>query len=260
MRVRVKPYWLPKAGNTQGEYEDAFYPKLRERRGKQLHFAVADGASESMLSGKWAEILVKKFCKLRAVRADFLDFLEITYKAWGSLQTNYLDERQKSDQPIEWYEEMGFRAGAFSTFLGFTLIDFEKKSYGGWKAVAVGDSCLLQVRGESLIERFPIQHSFDFNNRPWLISSNPTKNNKVPELLKTTMGDWKLGDKFFLMTDSLACWFLQKNEAGQNPQSIISDLDAFDRNQSFEDWICELRTRKQIHNDDVTLIHIDIIP
>ncbi|MBI2486422.1 MAG: protein phosphatase 2C domain-containing protein [Deltaproteobacteria bacterium] len=259
MKVRVTSYWLPKAGNTQDEYEDAFYPKLsKKRQGKQLHFAIADGASESMLSGKWAEILVKKFCKLKASRMDFGDFLEKAYKTWNFWKRNYFDEREKCNKPIQWYEEMGLQAGAFSTLLGLTLIGFEEKSYGEWKAIAVGDSCLLQVRKECLIHKFPIQNSSDFNNRPFLICSDPARNNKILEVLKITSGDLHFGDQLYLMTDSLACWFLERYENEQAPWSFLRGLDINGTQRPFELWITELRARKEIRNDDVTLIRIDI--
>jgi hypothetical protein len=50
--LSVQAFWLPKAGNTTKEYEDAFDYSIAERR-----FAVADGATDSAFAGHWARIL-----------------------------------------------------------------------------------------------------------------------------------------------------------------------------------------------------------
>src|SRR3990172_8268702 len=115
MQVFVTAFWLPKSGNTRDEYEDAFYPKhCGERQGKLLHFAVADGASEGILSGKWAEILSKIFCRFDIPYQETKNFIERAYRAWSSWKRNYLAERERRNKPIQWFEEHGLQTGAFS--------------------------------------------------------------------------------------------------------------------------------------------------
>ncbi len=104
-----------------------------------------------------------------------------------------------------------------------------------------------------------MEHSSAFNNRPFLISSNPARNNHILEILKTTEGDWKIGDKFYLMTDALASCFLEQHETGQAPLEILRNFDTRGQQRSFEEWIGGLRKEKQMRNDDVTLVRIDII-
>ena len=66
MRASVTASWVPRAGSDVAQYEDAFYPKVNgTRHARRLRFAVADGASESMLSGLWADLLVRTWCKAR---------------------------------------------------------------------------------------------------------------------------------------------------------------------------------------------------
>ena len=257
MEVVVTSFWLPKAGNTEEEYEDAFSPtKYGKRMGEVLHFAAADGATEGMLSGNWAKILLETFCRFRKPHANPRDFLEKAYKRWNSWKKNYLDKREKQNRPIQWFEEPGLQAGAFSTFLGLTLIDFEDLS-GKWEAVALGDTCLFQTRDDSLTAKFPIEHSSEFNNRPVLICSNKNKN--ILDAMKTAIGDWCAGDRFYLMTDALASWFLQECEKGKTPWKILHYPDIDNQQKKFKELMYELRASKQIRNDDLTLLCIDIV-
>jgi hypothetical protein len=184
---------------------------------------------------------------------DSTDFLDRAYAAWNSWKRKFLHERKREKKPFKWYEQRGLQTGAFSTFLGFTLRDC-----GQWEAIAVGDSCLFHIRNETMKRSFPIGHSSEFNNRPLLLSSRRTEKNDVLEAVTKTIGDWQIDDQFYLITDALACWFLEQCETSQSPWKIFRDLDTCDQKQSFEKWIGELRAKKQIRNDDVTLIRIDI--
>jgi hypothetical protein len=67
----AQAFWLPKAGNSDSEYEDAFFPRrLKRRNGRRLRFAVADGATETSFSGVWARLLVSSFVR-RAIGFEF---------------------------------------------------------------------------------------------------------------------------------------------------------------------------------------------
>ena len=60
------------------------------------------------------------------------------------------------------------------------------------------------------------------------------------------------GDEFYLMTDALACWFLQMYEKKRQPWRTMRLLKQSD----FEQGIAKLRNTKALRNDDVTLLHI----
>ncbi len=75
---------------------------------------------------------------------------------------------------LPWYAEAKREQGAFATFLG---VQVRRPSPGRpamtWRAVAVGDSCLLRLRrGGGLLRSFPMQKSTDFGNQPRLIGSH----------------------------------------------------------------------------------------
>jgi len=260
MKVLVTSFSLQKNGNEPDENEDAFYPKRDgERHGQLFRFAVADGASESMLSGKWADILVTTFSRFKVPSNNFKGFLERANTNWSSWRKDYLYKRQKWGRPIQWFEEPGLRAGAYSTFLGLTLIDSEEEKSGKWHAIALGDTCVFQIRNDNLEAKFPLENSSEFNNRPLLVSSNYPFDERIIESWKERDGGWCVADRFYIMTDALATWFLEQSESSNVPWRILCDFGRSERPQSFENWIRELRVTGQIRNDDITLVRIDLM-
>ena len=256
MLVHLNHYSCTKHGNTETEIEDAFCPKTDgELTGSPLRFAVADGATEGVFSKQWAQLLVESFCEKKEHNIVFL--IEQTLNDWVLWKTNYVRNRNESDNPIHWYEEHGLTIGAFSTLLGFELFDGDDSRFGFWQATAVGDTCLFQVRNEHLIAKFPINHSSCFGNNPWLISTNNLANTHLAETKHALKGDWQKKDIFFLMTDALSFWFMQMCENNRNPWGKLRDLPP--ENEEFKKWVDDLRFEKNIHNDDVTLLRIDIL-
>jgi len=255
MWIFITSFWACKAGNASKDYEDAFWPRREgDHEGAKFNFAIADGATEGVLNGNWANTLVRTFGTYADM--EFQGFLEKSYKRWNRWKKRYLIQREKDNKPIQWYEEPGLQAGAFSTFLGLTLYDTDNLHVKKWKASAIGDTCLFHIHGNDLVTRFPVNVSSDFTNHPMLLSSNPAKNMSIsPKVLE---GECWVDDTFFLMTDALACWFLQEYENGNQPWYALRDLK-HDQKHDFEELIADLRDKKLMRNDDVTLVRIDIL-
>ena len=258
MNYSIDSSWLPKKGNTLLEYEDALYPKLKGSYAKEhVTAAVSDGASESLLSGKWAEFLVRLCCKKASCFEDFDRFLNRSCRGWQLWLKSYLNMREKNSKPIQWYEEPGLKSGAFASLLCLKL---SKKNdhEGHWDAIALGDSCLFQIRDNELITSFPIAASGEFDNSPYLLSSNPANNTQVLNKVKRLSGQWQKNDSFFLMTDALAAWFLKQAEDGETPWISILDSSAANYLQPLAELVMYLRERGTIRNDDVSVIRLDV--
>lgn len=244
--MEARSVWLPKRGNSVNEYEDA--GACNPERGR---FAIADGATESSFAGSWARLLVDGF-----VAASDPNPQSAGLDCWTDwlppLQQRWLDE--VSNKELPWYAETKLQDGAFATFLGLRIGEAAR---GDWHAVAVGDGCLFQVRAEELRRAFPIEHAEEFGNAPWLIGS---RDNSPVSLLQKEVranGDWCAGDRFWLMTDALAQWFLADVEAGRKPwtklEAVLAGDDSLAR---FVDWVEDQRDRHALKNDDVTLIRV----
>jgi Protein phosphatase 2C len=259
MEARLTLLRVQKAGNAEEEYEDAYCPTENgSREGAELRFAVADGASEGMLSGGWAKILVELHCRFDWAEGSLEQFLDRAYGDWKAFNAEYLRGRETRQSPVQWYEEPGFEEGAFSTLLGLTMTGSSTDRPGGWTACAVGDSCLFQVRGGALVRNFPVEQSSDFNNRPVLLASNPARNGQAGGALKRESGTFESGDVFYLMTDALARWALREHEEGRNPWAVLRSYGTRDA-KAFGLWVTALRKDRELRNDDVTVLRIDLL-
>jgi Protein phosphatase 2C len=249
MRLFYEAMWIQKAGSPEEEYEDAFWPSRSvsgESRQKET-FAIADGATESSFSGVWAKQLVRAYCRGRIDPLRTNTSLLPKQRGWS---------RFVGRKPLPWYAEEKIRNGTFSTILGLTLdAGSENGRSGAWNAFAVGDSCLVHIRDEEILSTFPLSNAAEFNNSPFLLGSNPESNKDIEIHIQTAKGRWESEDTFYLMTDALAAWFVREVEDNGTPWRSLRDLN---RDLPFRPWIEDLRTKKQIRNDDVTLYRIEI--
>ena len=255
LRVCVRTFWTPKAGNRPDEYEDAFWPQesVLERVGARFRCAVADGATENSFSAAWANLLVREFCARQPSLTRFFGALPSLRQAWL---------RRVTAQPLPWYAEDKVRQGAFASFLGLTLEKAGPKSqrFASWSAVAVGDSCLFQVRDGCLIAAFPLTRSEQFNSRPYLIGTAATNAEQLHAHLVRARGPCEPGDTFYLLTDAIACWLLRLHEE----QATGDALAGIDSPEAFEVLVREQRSlrdsdgRPCLKNDDVTLLRVDL--
>ena len=238
--LRWRSFHLPKAGNASEEYEDAVAGDPAVGR-----FAIADGASESSFAATWARLLAGGF--VAAVGKPWQDFDWV-----GPLRRRWAAEVDGLSLP--WYAEMKREQGAFATLLGLVLRPPHDQLPGIWRALAVGDCCLFRARATRLLAAFPLAASADFGNQPALLGSRPAGAPPAPVLAH---GRWRPGDRFLLMSDALAQWFLQRTEQGAVPLAEIAHLMADrDPQAAFPGWV-EERRRQGLRNDDVTLALID---
>ncbi|MFO0807552.1 MAG: protein phosphatase 2C domain-containing protein [Gemmataceae bacterium] len=244
------PFRTQKSGNQDSEYEDAYWPETCfDQVSASSRFAVADGATESCFSGRWARALVKAAGEgtISLCPADGLDRLRKEWQEWVQ------------SQPLPWYLEEKAEQGAFAALVVLTIMEDDKcREQGRWEAVAIGDSCIVQMRGNQLLAAFPLTRSSDFDNRPYLLGSRGVREEDLGEHLQRQSGTWQIHDSFLLMTDALACWFLRETEENRRPWELIRGLSGLNGTCSFQEWIDRLRACNSIRNDDCTLLVVTI--
>src|SRR5262249_6783433 len=153
---------------------------LSEEHGR---FAIADGATESSFAALWARLLVAEFAA--APHPDLAP-----WAAWlPGLQQRWAE--QVGNHALPWYAEAKIQQGAFATFLGLVVRALR------WQAVAVGDSCLFQTRGEELRYSFPVFCAADFDTSPWLVGSRGADAATVERRSRRAEGDWQAGDRLW---------------------------------------------------------------
>jgi hypothetical protein len=230
---------VPKAGNRREENEDA-YAAAGGR------FAVADGASEGWSSGPWARALADAFAADPPSPDSYPTWLAAARASFSAPPTIG-----------SWYAEVKQAQGAFATLIGL-VVEPAKAAGLKWRATAVGDSCLFQVRSGNLLARFPVETLDAFSNRPSLVGTAAASG--VPE------PDWYAGraepaDVFYLLSDALAEWFLREAAAGRSPWAELDRVTTGGPNLStaFAGWVESLRAARAVRNDDCTVVRVGIL-
>lgn len=265
MLTITSTFWVPKRGSSAQEYEDAVWvgpdgDNSGELQTSSLAMAMADGASESLLAGRWARRLVEVFGTNKAARTRpaFIAAYGLAVGGWDDEVAEYTKEREGRGSPIQWFEEPGLAKGAHATILAVEFRDGRGARGPRWSASALGDSCLFQVRDELLYASFPMSDASSFTYQPPLLGSRGVDDAVLYRHVKVMNHDWERGDSFYLMTDALAAWFLRINEAGGRPWEPLRDMDTLDADLDFADWVEQQRNQGQMNNDDTTLVRVDM--
>jgi hypothetical protein len=242
--LRWRAFKLSKEGNAAEDYEDAAAGNVAAGR-----FAVADGASEASFAGIWARLLVGCFVTHPEKPWHGLDWIVPLRKRWS---------KEVDSLELPWFAEEKRALGAFATFLGLVFRPSAVGPNGYWRALAVGDCSLFHTRGGRLQCSFPMKHSADFTNRPNLLRSRGADASNCQPV--KAHGRWQSQDRFLLMTDALAQWFLFRLEQGADPLAEIAHLLTEESPEAaFVNWVAARRQKSLLRNDDVTLIVVDVV-
>ena len=257
----VQTFSMTKLGNSVEEYEDAVACSSEGRR-----FAIADGATQTSFADRWSQILSLEFImnppKDQPPPQRWMNWLQPLQEAWSS---------GIPWDTLPWFAMEKAQAGACTTLLALEfcantdeemapkqsiwrrLMGGAKPAAMNWRAEAVGDSCLFQIRNDQLVRAFPVDNPEEINHHPALITTNPVHNKQVCNNMKTLRGDCEPGDVFFLMTDALAKWFLERHVAQERPWQLLQRLDD---ETLFKQFVIEQRDGSRLENDDTTLMII----
>ncbi len=266
MDWQVNAFRLPKIGASDPECEDAYWcgpGPGGDDDPRSLRVVIADGASESMLAGRWARYLTEVFAAAPGHISTGTGFTAAYQRAaagWEAELARYLQERADRDSPIQWYEEPGLARGAHSTLLAAEFRCSPDGEDAYWAAAALGDSCLFQVRGGELLDAVPMYDSAGFGNQPALLSSSGTAAEVLGRHLSVKTGNLRPGDTCYLATDALSAWFLRMAETGESWREPWRPLQLLDEgNQGeFRELIGKLRDDGAIRDDDTTLVRVDM--
>lgn len=228
---------LPREGQTAESCEDRFAVRWLPDGG--LRVAVADGASSTLFSGLWAELLTDAFVSAESGDA-ILPEIPFLRQQWFERVTQ---------TPLPWHQQTQLSLGAAAAFIGVVIMPS-----GLWKAVAVGDCALFQVREETCIEAFPAESAQDIAQLPALLRTHGGLHYTGEEAGRHVReGTLRANDRLFLVTDALAGWFLEEMERKREPWNWLDDIRDL---RNFQRRVTQLHGLNRLKDDDKTLIQI----
>ena len=245
-RVLIRHFILPKEGSGPEECEDA----LAFDAGA-LRFAVADGATEAFDARRWAARLAKEW--VGAVRAPLT---AEEFGPWLKEQGEWLHASWEG-RKLSWYAEEKRRAGSYAAFVGLRLEASGKRM--DWRAVALGDSCLVQRRGGEVVGAFPLSSHDEFNSTPPLVPSSGGQREAALARLVEREGRAEPGDTFLLMTDSLSAWYFDASARRDPCAEEFDSLLAASENNSLSQLIRRERAAARMKDDDVAAVRIEVV-
>ena len=238
--LQLRQLLLPKLGHDASECEDAIAFDLQTAR-----FAVTDGATEAFHAQQWARNLAEHWVQNEATLT-----LE-EFRQWVATEGRELHDSWNG-LTLSWYSEEKARNGSFAAFVGVEL-DL-KTATPSWKAIALGDTCLMHCRGGELLKSFPLSRSESFGSNPVLVASNAALYESTMQSVVLDSGDCENGDVLFLMSDGVASWCLQRFENGDFDPDFLTARDDEELRRFFDGE----RQAGKIRNDDIAVLRIEI--
>lgn len=273
MPFLVSAFSVPKRDAKASENQDAVWPRLirakndepsagrAEVASKQgrVFVGVADGATEGVLAGEWANITLKSLSKTAGdihTPDDVMPQLNEAVQTWGRFKRLRTVNGTKPLTALPaWLEDEAVARGAFSTAC---VVWFDDN--GEWSGAAIGDSCVFQIRQDELVEVWPVSASSEFNNSPYLVSSETACNHELAAHIKTRRSQWEREDRFYFATDALACWILKQHENQTPPWNKLASFDSIAAPDEFSAFVASIRDAGEIQNDDTTLVCVTFMP
>lgn len=244
-RIQTRHFILPKEGSGPEECEDAVAFDAGS-----LRFAVADGATEAFDARRWASRLAAEW--VGAVRAPLTAG---EFGPWLKEQGEWLHASWEG-RKLSWYAEEKRRAGSYAAFVGLRLEASGKRM--SWRAVALGDSCLVQRRGGEVLNSFPLDSHEAFTSTPPLVPSSEHLREAALARLVEREGSAEPGDTFLLMTDALSAWYLETSARRDPCAEEFDSLLAASENGSLSELVRRERAAARMKDDDVAVVRVGV--
>lgn len=234
---------MPKSGSTLVECEDAI-----GINGEALRFAVADGATEAFDAKSWSNRLVTNW-----INAGVDAALSTSFDAWLAEQGKQQHESWNGLK-LSWYAEEKALQGSFAAFVGVQIGVLEGRAR--WTAIALGDSCLIQWRGDEILLSLPLSDASLFNNSPALAPSSDKFLEKALQYTTSSANWLERGDTLWLLSDAVAAWFLAINE--NNKKRLLQFVSLFDdaSDETLIEFFGNERQAGRVKDDDIAVLRV----
>jgi hypothetical protein len=253
-RFFIRRFRLAKALTELRKCEDMI--AVNQRGGR---FAVTDGAGEGDYSGYWA--LALAFAWLRAPET-------IRFHSWkgpsssDEFQVGFKQVSASFHKHVEkWRNRIKRQIGPLSYLVKPTIrtqfaafVGLEITANGQWYALAKGDSCLF-FESDYIFYSFPIRSPAEFTSRPSnLVPSSFDTVAGAFDKVEETCGRCREGERFLLMTDAIASWYL----CHPDRRSTLRELMIAGDNERLVQLVTTERTERRLRDDDIAVLLVQV--
>ena len=239
--LETRQLLLPKLDHELSECEDAIAVDTQNCR-----FAVADGATEAFDARSWAQRLAQSWVQ-KQTGSTVEEFRE-----WVAAEGRELRDSWNG-LSLSWYSEEKARTGSFAALVGVELdLNTDAPS---WRAIALGDTCLLHCRRGRLLKSLPLCRSEDFNSAPVLVASDSSMHEACMKSVVIDSGTCENGDVLLLLSDGVASWYLERFEKNDlEPSNFFATKSEHELQLFFDDE----RLAGRMRNDDIAVVRIEV--
>jgi hypothetical protein len=239
----ITAWSVAKPGNRPDQNQDAYASEVKDGR---IRLTLSDGVTEESFDSRgWAIALSTNFLDRPA---DLDQKLAEVAGAFAAKVETRVANADKT-KAYSWLAKPRSDFGSKATLLSVDVAPGRKKGTFEWRAFGVGDTNLFVVRGNEMIEAWPLKESGDFSRNADVAS---TKAVFATQWRTDGKGTLEKGDRLYLMTDALAQYVLAKQEAGE---PVWSTLDRLDSEAGFAAFVQDARAAGMTP-DDTTLQRI----
>ena len=243
-RLEAQSFISAKDGANIAECEDAIAVNEIMRR-----YAIADGATEAFDAGSWARALVESW----TTEESCFDTDE-SFKLWARA-TGERWEGEWSGRELAWYAEAKRERGSFAAFAGVVFDEDERGLK--WRAVALGDACVIHRRANVIVCAMPLDDARKFNATPQLVPSRTERHADVWQHLCIEAGEVRDGDVLLLLTDAVAAWYLRLFAEADSSITKFENALADGRDEELNLLIDAERCAGRLRDDDVAAVRIE---
>lgn len=220
-------------------------------------FSLSDGATSSPEAGAWSRMIVEENSSCGSDKKEVIKNFPKIKEKWDK----YWEQRKNDilNKSHGWWTETILEKPNGATYCSLTFdTDYKNQKEVSWRALAIGDSCVLHFREGKLLKSFPIDDPLCFTDRPNLLKTTNTQEELESEVkgINEISGIAQKGDTFVLATDALAEWILKYVPNSQELKQKI--LLSTSYNLDFEKFILEERKYNRLKDDDSTLIIVGV--
>ncbi len=250
--IPVDVYWVsaPKSDRSADENEDrvARY-NLRNDRYDTTLVGIADGVSDSVYSGPWAEALLDDREWTRLLQPERYSVSE-TLERWRHGAIARLGV--PSDSALPWYLKAKARRGSAATFLGVRL---RRERREGAKiqidVVSIGDCGMFLFQDDHVAVQFPVLRPEEYGNSPESVVS--IRATPEASLLRTNCSHrLRKGTALILATDAMAQWMASDSNEIQDER--VRRVLACADEETFATLVRTERGRGHLRDDDSTVL------